>query len=105
MLANQNTFRGVAAEVILRSVYETTHGVRNHFRASADAPAIHPFSLISFNECEENLYGTRLAELVRRYKSSGVKEVWGIDLMTFLELPEYMCELLVAIGNEKEKKD
>jgi hypothetical protein len=105
MLANQNTFRGVDAEVILRSVYETTHGVRNHFRASADAPAIHPFSLISFNECEENLYGTRLAELVRRYKSSGVKEVWGIDLMTFLELPEYMCELLVAIGNEKEKKD
>lgn len=97
-ISSRKRFPGADSNILLRMVYESVYGIRNHF----DNVNSHPFSGVLYSEKEENLYETKTADLIRDYAKSNIHEIFHINLLEFVSLPLHICQLLFRIAAEEK---
>lgn len=102
-------FDGVSLEPInlrlaLQEQYETYYGIYNH-----DDPHAPPLSIVTFHDKERHLPYTRYRRLVSNYIRYGIREIFGLSLTEFLQLPRAEIELLLeealSVKKRKEQMD
>lgn len=84
---------------VLYQVYETEYGIHDHL-----AKTNRPLSSVAFFDIENSLDGSPLDSIMRTYASKNIKEVFGLSLFEFLEMPRDILELMINIANEEMKK-
>lgn len=88
------------AQLLLRDRYESLHGIYNH---ATNNP--HPFALVLKNWNEDNVTGGPLHERINQYVDHQILRHFGLSLDEFLNRPTYMCELLLKIASERNRKE
>ena len=84
----------------MNDIYETRFGIFNHL----NNPKKQPWDSVTLHETEENGYTSRLDETCDLYASSGVRDVFGIDLERFLEFPSEMTKMLIEKAGAVTRK-
>lgn len=89
------------ADVVLYDMYEVTYGIFNHIGMSKSKP----LSSIALHESEDNTLSSHLYEAIDTYQKNGIKEIFGISLIEYLDLPTEICiKLLESASAEYSKK-
>lgn len=92
----------VDGRIVLQDLYEKQYGIYNHLDPSNKS---RPLSSVAMHACEDVNNGSLLEEAVKTYVVRGIKDLYGLNLIEFLELPLDIVELLFEIsGQELAKK-
>lgn len=92
----------IDARVVLSDIYESKFGIYNHLNKSSSK--INPLASVSFFEAEETLSNSLLSDAIRSYLSNGIKELYDINLLEYLELPFGYSKLFLEIASEENNK-
>jgi len=87
--------------MVLYDLYETEFGICNHINGSTKS---RPLASVALHPSENINDGGLLEEAVRTYTSRGIKDIYGLTLIDFLELPRDIIEMLVTIADEIQTK-
>jgi len=79
----------------MKELYEIEYGIHNHFNSKD------PISTVVFNSCEDINTGSHLEEIMKNYILKNIHNLFGIDFITFLELPKDIIEMMFDVA-EKE---
>lgn len=89
------------ADMVLYDMYEVQYGIFNHIGASKKRP----LSSVAMHDAEENTSTSSLYEAIDTYQRNGIKEIFGLSLKEYLDLPTEICiKLLESASNEFSKK-
>lgn len=83
----------VDADIILYDLYEINYGIFDHRNASKHKP----LSSVAMHECENTTTDSNLYKVIDAYHSRGVKDVFGLNLVEFLNLPTDVCVKLMEV--------
>lgn len=86
-------------DLVMRGLYETAFGIRNHY-----GPEQHPFAMVAANPKEDYWpYSSKYRDTVV-FIEERVHEALGIDIDTFFKKPRHEIELLLAAVRQRNKK-
>lgn len=92
-IGNTKGISSTDADIILYDLYEMNYGIFNHRNASKTKP----LSSVALHECENIGADSNLYKVIEAYVSRGVKEVTGLTLTEYLELPTDICIKIMEI--------
>lgn len=82
-------------------MYEHTAGIYDH----SQREVVRPLSSVALHETEENTTTSRLYSTIEAFKNKGIKDLFGLNLVEFLNLPSEYCTLLLEIANKEGNKN
>ena len=88
------------AQLLMRDRYETMHGIYNH-----EVGNPHPFALVLKHWNEDNVLGGPLHERINQYVDHQILRHFGLSLDEFLDKPTYMCDLLLQMASDRNRKE
>lgn len=89
------------ADIILYDMYDINYGIFNHIGASVT----NPLSSVAMHDAEDNTTTSSLYEAIETYRKNGIKEIFGISLKEYFDLPNDVCiKLLEDASIESSKK-
>jgi hypothetical protein len=91
----------VDADMVLYDMYEVNYKIFNHIGASKKRP----LSSVAMHDAEENTITSNLYEAIDMYQKNGIKEIFGLSLTEYFDLPTEICiKLLESASSEYSKK-
>lgn len=91
----------VDANMLLYDMYEVNYKIFNHIGASKKRP----LSSVALHDAEDNTTTSNLYEAIDTYQKNGIKEIFGLSLNEYLDLPTEICiKLLESASTEYSKK-
>ena len=81
------------ADIVLYDLYDINYGIFDHRNAGKTKP----LSSVAMHECENNTADSNLYKVIDAYHSRGVKEVFGLSLLEFLNLPGDLCIYVIEV--------
>lgn len=91
-----------SVQLILRESYETMYRIFNHDGVEAKA---RPLALVAMHPKEDSTSFSRLHRTIQRYDKQGIKDMFGLSLTEFLNLPRDYVELLFRLAVEKMQSE
>lgn len=87
----------------MSDMYEHHYGIYPHLSNAMKGP----LASVAMHEAEDYTTGSLLEEAIKTYVSRGIKDLYGLDLEKFLDLPIDIIDVLVSIAgvNQSEKQD
>lgn len=91
----------VDGQLILNDLYETEYGIYDHLAKNKKRP----LASVAMQPSEDINDGSILEETLRTYVLKGIKDVFHLDVLEFLELPPDIVQMMFSIaGDEQTKK-
>lgn len=90
----------VDAQIIMRDFYENAYGIYPHLKKNGNRP----LASVALHPAEELIDDSLLEEAVRSYIARGVRDLYNLSIVEFLELPQHVVNLLVKIADESMSK-
>ena len=87
----------IDGRIILQDVYETHYGIYNHLQQSSQR---RPLASVAMHTCEDVNTNSQLETVLRSYHTRGVKDLFGLSIIEFLELPMDVVDMLFTICSE-----
>lgn len=100
IITNLNKLDNVDTRIVLQDVYETEFGIFDHLKNSA----ARPLSSVAMHPAEDINTDSLLEESIRTYVVKGIKELYGLSLIEFLELPMDIIAMLLNIASEEQSR-
>lgn len=101
MIVNAPKLAEIDANLLLYDIYEHETGIFNH----AQRQDKRPLSSVALHETEENTSTSRLYMTIEAYKNKGIKDMFGLNLIEFLDLPSELCIYLMELANKEGAKN
>lgn len=86
--------------------YETVYQIHNHLSSNSRDTA-KPLASVAMHPCENYTEGSAMYDSLTLYAEMNYKEVWGLSVVDYLNLPAYFARMLREITaevNEKKRK-
>lgn len=93
LLRELDAVRPTTAEFLTRLAYQTDYGIYNHDLLRNKRP----LAMVRMHEKEDVVEGGYLFSRIRRYHINRIYKHFGLNLIEFMELPQYVIELLFEI--------
>jgi hypothetical protein len=90
----------VDAKIFLQDMYETFYGIYNHL----DRNNKNPLATVMLHPSEDISAGSYLEDSIRLYISRGIKDLYGLNFIEFLNLPRDIIRLLLDISSEEASR-
>lgn len=87
-----------SVQLVLRESYEMMYRIFNHDGLEAKG---RPLALVAMHPKEDATTFSRLHRTIQRYEKQGIKDMFGLSLTDFLNLPRDYVELLFRLAVEK----
>jgi len=88
--------------MILSTLYETHTGIYNHLNPANKRPLAN----VAFFEAEDYNKNSQLEQAIATFAKRNIKEVFGINLLEYLNLPSDICAMLTQTAiKELENKN
>lgn len=81
-------------------LYETTYGIFDHKKINSKRP----WASVALHENEDIVESSTLTEAIENYHVTGIKEIFGLNINEYLNLPSDVCLTLVIIANREAAK-
>jgi hypothetical protein len=88
--------RSVEAKIALTALYETKFGIYDHFSQYKKRP----LAIVALHPCENINQNGLLEQIIRAYSKRGIKDVFGLNIQEFLDLPMDIAEMLMKVADE-----
>ena len=92
---------GIDANIVLYDLYETNYGIYNHINAVKQKP----LASVALHETEDNTTTSALYEAIETYHNKGIKELFGLSIKEYLDLPNEICIKLMEVANKNTQKN
>lgn len=89
----------VDARTVMQDQYETRLGIYNH-QLSKDRP----LASVAMFPCENFTERSPLYDALEEYADGSFKEVWGLTVTEFLNLPQYQVRMIRDLTKEVLKR-
>ena len=83
----------------MSDMYDMHYGLYNHVSNTA-----HPLSTVLFLDKENVMSGSVLERSIERYLESGLKEIYGMSLNEYMEIPMDYMEVLIKLSDKEKKR-
>lgn len=83
----------------MQDVYETHYGIYNHLVANT-----RPLASVAMHACEDVNEQSQFQSIVHSYHIRGIKDLFGLNLIEFLELPMDIVDMLFTLASEINAK-
>lgn len=90
----------IDANIVLYELYETKYGIYNHLNPYKKRP----MASVALHEAEENTTNSSLYEAIEGYVKLNIKDLTGLTLTEYLDLPTEFCILLANIASKEAQK-
>lgn len=90
----------VEIKIIMGDLYETEYQIYDHLNTRKSRP----LSSVAYHESEDINKGSLLKEAFSMYISRGIKDIYGLSILEFLELPKDIVELMFLVADEEPAK-
>lgn len=87
--------------MLLYDMYENEAGIFNHRTREKDRP----LSSIALHEPEDNTSTSRLYAMIEAYRGKGIKDLFGLNLIEFLNLPTEYCTFLMEVATREGNRN
>ena len=64
-----------------------------------------PLFPVTFNKSEDHLTDSLLERAITAFAENGIGDRWKISLTEFMELPVYICDMLLEASSELNRKE
>lgn len=91
----------ISAKLILQETYETMYKIFDHEKFSA----ARPLALVAMQPKENTAEYSKLYRTVYRYQNHQIKDLFGLNLVEFLQLPRELVELMFEISSNAAKRE
>lgn len=82
------------------SFYDTEYKIYNHAQDNSKRP----LSSIAFHECENINDNSLLESVMRMYVVKSIKDIFGLSLTEYMDLPIDIVEMLNGIADKENTK-
>lgn len=89
----------VDAKIFLQDMYETFYGICNHLDPNKNALAS-----VMLHPAEDINAGSFLEDSMRLYISRGIKDIYGLNFIEFMELPRDIIRMMLDISSEENSR-
>jgi len=86
--------------MVMQDLYETEYGIYNHLSNANKKP----LASVSMHSSEDINTGSLLEEAIRTYTVRGIKDLYGLNVLEFLELPIDVIEMMFEISEEEQAR-
>jgi len=100
MISNIPKLDYIDAKLVMTDLYETEFGIYNHLSSSNSRP----LASVAMFDCEDINTDSLLEESIRTYVSKGIKDIYGLSLIEFLELPIDVIRMMFDIASDEQAK-
>jgi len=83
------------ASIVLYDMYEMNYDIYAHSNTKK-----RPLSSVALHETEDNTLTSSLYEAITGYHQRGIKELFGLSLKEYLDLPSEICILLMETSSK-----
>lgn len=90
----------VDGQMVLNDLYETEYGIYDHLSKRKKRP----LASVAMHPSEDINEGSILEETLRMYVLKGIKEVFHLNVLEFLELPADIVQMMFTIADEEQTK-
>lgn len=90
----------VDAKIFMQDMYETFYGIYNHL----DQNNKNPLASVMLHPSEDISAGSYLEDSIRLYISRGIKDLYGLNFVEFMNLPRDIIRLLLDISSEEASR-
>lgn len=90
----------IDGRIVLQDLYETQYGIYNHLHQNV----VRPLASVAMHSGEDFNDGSLLEEAIRTYATRSVKDLYGLNLLEFLDLPRDIIEMLLLVANEENSR-
>lgn len=81
-------------------LYETRYGIFDHRKSGKKRP----WASVALHESEDICETSSLTEAIENYHGRGIKELFGLSVVEYLNLPSDVCLTLMIIANREAAK-
>lgn len=92
--------RSIETQIAMTVLYESTFGIFDHFGDARKGIKRRPLSSVAYHPSESINEGGVLENVIRNYSQRAIKDVFGLNLKEFLDLPRDITEMLMRIADE-----
>ncbi len=92
-------FNNVDAKIFLQDMYETFYGICNHLDPHKNA-----LVSVMLHPAEDINAGSFLEDSMRLYISRGIKDIYGLNFIEFMELPRDIIRMMLDIASEESSR-
>ena len=82
-------------------LYETKYGIFNHLDENLNK--LRPLASVAMHDSEDINLDCLLEQTIKTYVKRGIKDIFGLNINEFLNLPMDIAEMLIIISNEEKK--
>lgn len=82
----------VDAQIVMSDYYDVRFGLFNHAESKA-----RPLSSVAMFPCENYTERAPLYDAYKEYAERNYKEIWGLSVKEFLDLPQYIVRMMRSI--------
>ena len=86
----------ISAQIMLLRCYVEVYGLSN----TRD-----PLFPVTFNDSEDHLADSLLERVMIAFAENGIGERWNVSWNDFLDLPAYMCDMMMEQSSILNKKE
>jgi hypothetical protein len=100
LLTTLPVLNSIDSKIMLCDLYEHQYGIYPHLNNGMKSP----LSSVIMTEGEDYTTGSLMEEAIRTYVSRGIKDIYGLSIVEFLELPIDVIDVLVQIAGEDQSR-
>ena len=100
ILKKVRRLNSVDSKIFLQDMYETFYGIYNHL----DQNNKNPLASVMLHSSEDISAGSYLEDSIRLYISRGIKDLYGLNFVEFMNLPRDIIRLLLDISSEEASR-
>jgi hypothetical protein len=82
--------------MVLQDLYETEYGIYDHLTPYNNRP----LASVALHPAEDINDGSLLEEAIRSYLNKNIKDLYGLSMTEFFDLPVDVISLMISIGDE-----
>lgn len=102
-LENLPALGRVDAKIVMYDQYETRYGIYDHL-TPRPSTEVRPLASVAMHPSENFTEGGIMYDSLLNYAEKNYKEIWGLNLTEFLNLPCYMTKMLREITDMVHEK-
>lgn len=95
-----NKCGAVDAKQYMLAYYDSQFNIFNHFNQGIRRP----LALVAMHPAEDITSNTMLESRISKFASSGVKDVLGLNLKEYMNLPTDICDMLCRVATTELSK-
>lgn len=96
LLSSAPKLSGIDANIILYDLYETNYGIFHHPGTTKQRP----LASVAMHETEDNTITSSMYEAIDSFHQKGIKDLFGLNLIEYLNLPTDICIKLMDSANK-----